>query len=55
MTSLHSIPAGKLGDYVFYVEMEGHIEDETVKAALASITNITDNHLVVLGSFPQAI
>ncbi|PIR92335.1 hypothetical protein COU01_02350 [Candidatus Falkowbacteria bacterium CG10_big_fil_rev_8_21_14_0_10_44_15] len=54
MTSLHSIPAGKLGDYVFYIEMEGHIEDRIVEVALASITNITDNHLVVLGSFPQA-
>jgi len=54
MSSLHSVPVGKIGEYAFYVEMEGHESERRVQAALASIANITSDHYVVLGSFPRA-
>ncbi|WP_434353906.1 prephenate dehydratase [Psychrobacter sp. HD31] len=40
--------------YVFFIDMEGHIEDEHVKNALADIEKIV-KELRVLGSYPKAV
>jgi len=41
------------GEYVFFIEFEGHNEDAKVRRALASLRSLTDE-LSVLGSFPIA-
>lgn len=41
------------GEYVFFLEMEGHREDPKVKKALAGLEGICDS-VSVLGSFPAA-
>jgi chorismate mutase/prephenate dehydratase len=41
------------GEYVFFLEMEGHKEDPKVKKALAALEGICDS-VSVLGSFPAA-
>jgi chorismate mutase / prephenate dehydratase len=55
LTWIESFPAktGKM-EYIFFVDFEGHIEDQKVKKALASLENKTDE-LAVLGSFPLAL
>jgi chorismate mutase/prephenate dehydratase len=41
------------GEYVFFLEMEGHREDPKVKKSLAALEGICDS-VSVLGSFPAA-
>ncbi len=44
---------GKAWEYVFFIEMDGHIEDDNIKAALKELEK--DSVFVkVLGSFPKA-
>lgn len=54
LTKLESRPAKRsLGDYLFFVDMEGHITDEIVKSALSALEKVCD-HLKILGSYPRA-
>jgi len=55
MTSIESRPSGAgLWGYVFYIDFEGHLDDDKVKAVLADLnTEVTE--LRVLGSYPQAV
>ena len=55
MTRIESRPSrrGKW-DYVFFVDVEGHVEDEQVAAALKDLEVATSN-MRVLGSYPCAI
>lgn len=55
MTKLESRPA-KMGmwEYVFYVDIEGHIKDENVVAAIHEIETRA-SYLKYLGSYPQAL
>jgi len=41
-------------EYVFFIDLQGHREDEDVAAALDDIRNMPDSFLKVLGSFPAA-
>lgn len=52
LTRLESRPAKKdLGDYVFMIDMEGHIHDKTIYEAIESLRNKV--YLVkILGSYP---
>ncbi len=52
LTRLESRPAKKdLGDYVFMIDMEGHIHDKNIYEALESLRNKV--YLVkILGSYP---
>lgn len=43
----------KLGEYVFWVDIDGHIENERVRMALELIAEIT-TALKILGSYPKA-
>ncbi|MBI4361615.1 MAG: prephenate dehydratase [Euryarchaeota archaeon] len=53
LTRIESRPAKRaLGDYVFYIDCEGHREDPRVGAALAGIAGKAA--LRVLGSYPRA-
>ncbi len=53
MTKIESRPSRKkLGEYVFWVDIEGHREDEIVKSALEELKSRTD-FLKVLGSYPK--
>jgi prephenate dehydratase len=53
MTKIESRPSRKkLGEYVFWVDIEGHREDEIVKDALEELKGRTD-FLKVLGSYPK--
>jgi prephenate dehydratase len=49
MTSIHSIPLGK-GEFAFYVEIDGHQDDEIVASALTLLKNRA-KRLIVLGSY----
>ena len=40
-------------EYVFYVDVDGHVEDDAMRAALADLTRHT-SMLRVLGSYPKA-
>jgi prephenate dehydratase len=42
-----------LGDYYFYIDLEGHVSDEEVRAALAGIGEKAAM-VKVLGSYPRA-
>ena len=54
MTMIQSRPAGgRLWTYVFFVDIEGHQQDETVARALEDLAGRT-SHLAVLGSYPAA-
>ncbi len=55
MTRLESRPARHtLWEYVFFVDIEGHREDEKVAAALAELERRAA-YLKVLGSYPQTV
>jgi chorismate mutase/prephenate dehydratase len=45
---------GKPWEYVFIVDMEGHIDDPAVRAALDEAAQVAASHKV-LGSFPRAL
>ena len=41
-------------DYVFFIDVEGHVEDEALRAALAELTSEA-RMVKILGSYPRAI
>ncbi|MCL5093793.1 MAG: prephenate dehydratase [Patescibacteria group bacterium] len=52
LSKIESRPSkGKLGDYVFYVDLQGHIEDENVKEALSEVEKVA--FVKILGSYPR--
>lgn len=55
MTRIESRPS-KLGkwEYVFFIDIEGHVDDETVARALADIEKVSKLSKV-LGSYPRAV
>ncbi|MBW6519346.1 MAG: prephenate dehydratase [ANME-2 cluster archaeon] len=54
LTKIESRPSKRgLGDYLFYIDMEGHRTDEHVKEALDGINNLA-GHLKIIGSYPKA-
>jgi chorismate mutase/prephenate dehydratase len=55
MTKLASRPSGAgLWEYVFYVDVEGHVEDDAVAESIAELKDIAPL-LKVLGSYPVAV
>jgi len=53
LTKIESRPSKKvLGDYLFFIDFEGHREDERVKEALNGVKQKTAR-LKVLGSYPK--
>ncbi len=54
LTKLESRPSKKQPwEYVFYVDFEGHVEDEVCRQALTELKEKT-NFMKVLGSYPRA-
>ncbi len=54
MTRIESRPARKRAwEYTFFIDMEGHVEDEGVIAALDALRS-RSHDFVVLGSYPRA-
>ena len=54
LTKIESRPSKKaLGDYVFYIDIRGHIEDKPIKETLSKIKNKV-GMLKILGSYPAA-
>lgn len=52
LTKIESRPSRRtLGEYVFFMEVEGHREDNTLKEALEKLKSHT-NHFKILGSYP---
>ena len=52
LTKIESRPSkGKLGDYIFFIDMQGCKEDEKIKEAFKAIEE--DFFLKVLGSYPR--
>jgi len=43
-----------LGDYLFYIDMEGHRSDRDISVALNNIEKIVD-WLKIIGSYPLGI
>jgi chorismate mutase / prephenate dehydratase len=55
MTRIESRPSQKrIWDYVFFIDIEGHVEDAPVAAALADLQKRA-SLLRVLGSYPRAV
>jgi chorismate mutase/prephenate dehydratase len=55
MTRIESRPSRKRKwDYVFFIDIEGHVTDPPVAKALASLENRA-TLFRVLGSYPQAV
>jgi len=55
MTKIESHPfPTKTWEYYFFVDIEGHADDENVKAALAEARGHC-RQLEILGSFPVAV
>ncbi|MBN1134773.1 MAG: prephenate dehydratase [Methanosarcinaceae archaeon] len=53
LTRIESRPSKRaLGDYIFYIDFEGHINDEVIRNALDNITSSV-GMLKILGSYPQ--
>ena len=53
LTKMESRPAkSKLGDYIFFIDFQGHRDDDAVKEAFAAIEK--EFSLKVLGSYPEA-
>jgi prephenate dehydratase len=54
LTKIESRPTKKaLGDYVFYIDIKGHIEDRTIRDTISRIKGKV-GMLKVLGSYPAA-
>lgn len=55
LTKIESRPSKKKAwDYVFFVDLDGHMEDENVKMALDKLTK--ENRIIkILGSYPKAL
>ncbi len=55
LTKIESRPTKKvLGDYLFFIDLEGHIEDAIIKEALENV-EAKAGMLRVLGSYPVAV
>jgi chorismate mutase/prephenate dehydratase len=55
MTRLESRPSGRgLWEYVFFIDIEGHVQDERVATAIAEMEQEA-SLLKVLGSYPRAV
>ena len=53
-TSVRSSPGprkGRLGDYIFYIDVQGHILDERVADAVGELEKMA--FVRVLGSYPR--
>ncbi len=54
LTKIESRPSKtKVWDYMFFVDMEGHVEDDAIAAALKEIES-SCRYVQVLGSYPRA-
>lgn len=54
LTKIQSRPTKRqLGDYMFFVDLEGHVEDESVRTALNCL-RLKLREVKVLGSYPRA-
>ncbi len=54
LTKIESRPSKrKLGEYIFFVDFQGHIEDEICKDALKDLNEYT-TFVKILGSYPYA-
>jgi prephenate dehydratase len=54
LTKIQSRPTKRqLGDYMFFVDLEGHVEDPTVRTALDCL-RLKLREVKVLGSYPRA-
>ncbi len=54
LTRIESRPSRReLGDYYFFIDLEGHIEDDVVREALAGVERAA-TMVKVLGSYPKA-
>ncbi|MDD5748117.1 MAG: prephenate dehydratase [Actinomycetota bacterium] len=54
LTKIESRPTKKaLGDYFFFIDIEGHVEDEPIKDALGSLMGKL-REIRILGSYPAA-
>lgn len=52
LTKIESRPSkGKLGDYIFYIDLQGHKDDKNIKEAFATIEK--NFFLKILGSYPR--
>jgi prephenate dehydratase len=52
LTKIESRPSkGKLGDYIFYIDLQGHKEDNSIKDAFKDVEN--SFFIKVLGSYPR--
>ena len=55
LTKIQSRPTKKqLGEYMFFVDLEGHVEDPAVALALQCLT-LKLREVKVIGSFPRAV
>ena len=51
LQKIESRPKGtKLGDYIFIIDLNGHVQDENIKEALKELKQVT-SFLKVLGSY----
>ena len=52
LTKIESRPSkGRLGDYIFFIDLQGHQDDDQVKKAFKSIEK--DFFIKILGSYPR--
>jgi chorismate mutase/prephenate dehydratase len=55
MTRLESRPSGVgLWEYMFFIDLEGHQDDEVVGAALAEV-KVKSGFFKILGSYPKTV
>jgi len=53
LTKIESRPSRKvLGEYIFYLDFEGHVEDSHVKRVLSEVEKYTTS-LTIMGSYPK--
>ncbi len=53
LTRIESRPSRRaLGDYIFYIDLEGHAEDDTVEDAIEELSGLASS-LKILGSYPK--
>ena len=54
LTKIQSRPTKRaLGEYMFYVDLEGHVTDENVRLALDCL-RLKLREVKILGSYPRA-
>ena len=55
MTRVESRPAKQgMWEYVFFVDLDGHVDDENIQQALTEVENAS-SMFKVLGSYPRAV